>query len=207
MSHGLDIHNGEWLMLARNRNLLDIYKQLLRDEGIVFMEGEFVYMESLFTMIQNWEKLRRGEELSGENVRNLYQKALQDNVEFGRRTFKFTPGQFYSWQYLKENHGLLTDAPWFEAFDRVPAADRQYVQLCLSNGETPKAPRVRVMTIHSSKGREADNVALLSDMSRASHDELYTNPDNEHRVFYVGASRARQKLFLITPEGENHYGF
>jgi superfamily I DNA/RNA helicase len=61
-------------------------------------------------------------------------------------------------------------------------------------------PTVRVGTIHSVKGSEADNVAMLTTiskrvedgaaMSRAQHDE-------ECRIAYVGVTRARQTLTLI----------
>ncbi len=80
--------------------------------------------------------------------------------------------------------------------------------------------RVRVGTIHSAKGREADHIYLSTDLTEkvveqmaASIDEQSTVPgieeftkdsnpvpvltDNERRVFYVGMSRARERLVLM----------
>ena len=79
--------------------------------------------------------------------------------------------------------------------------------------------RVRVGTIHSAKGREADHVFVCTDLTEkvveqmaASVDEADlpsgvsfekgTDPvpvltDNERRVFYVGMSRARERLVLL----------
>ena len=81
--------------------------------------------------------------------------------------------------------------------------------------------RVRVGTIHSSKGREADHVFVGTDLTekvveqmaaQAAQDGVEipgdeeftktTNPvpiltDNERRVFYVGMSRARERLVLM----------
>ncbi|ERG90569.1 MAG: superfamily I DNA and RNA helicase [Haloquadratum walsbyi J07HQW1] len=79
--------------------------------------------------------------------------------------------------------------------------------------------RIRVGTIHSAKGREADHVFVATDLTEkvveqmaASVDEdtvpgvdeftSRTDPvpiltDNERRVFYVGMSRARERLVLL----------
>lgn len=79
--------------------------------------------------------------------------------------------------------------------------------------------RVRVGTIHSAKGREADHVYVATDLTEKvvehmaatiQEDEIpagteFTagaNPvpvltDNERRVFYVGMSRARERLVLL----------
>ena len=79
--------------------------------------------------------------------------------------------------------------------------------------------RVRIGTIHSAKGREADHVFVATDLTEkvveqmaASVDDTQvpgveeftakTDPvpiltDNERRVFYVGMSRARERLVLL----------
>ncbi|MFW6448659.1 MAG: 3'-5' exonuclease, partial [Halobacteriota archaeon] len=80
--------------------------------------------------------------------------------------------------------------------------------------------RVRVGTIHSAKGRESDHVYLSTDLTEkvveqmaASVEDPMAVPgteeftkdadpvpiltDNERRVFYVGMSRARERLVLL----------
>ena len=79
--------------------------------------------------------------------------------------------------------------------------------------------RVRIGTIHSAKGREADHVFVATDLTEkvveqmaasveddevdavdeftASTDPVPILTDNERRVFYVGMSRARERLVIL----------
>ncbi|PSQ44058.1 ATP-dependent DNA helicase Rep, partial [Halobacteriales archaeon SW_7_68_16] len=80
--------------------------------------------------------------------------------------------------------------------------------------------RVRVGTIHSAKGREADHVYVGTDLTEKvveqmaatvddptavpgceeftkTTDPVPTLTDNERRVFYVGMSRARERLVVL----------
>jgi superfamily I DNA/RNA helicase len=85
--------------------------------------------------------------------------------------------------------------------DKIPETDRAYVTALLRRGEKFNAsPRITVSTIHGSKGGEADNVVLLTDLSPAAENEMHINPDDMHRVFYVGVTRARQNLYIVDPE-------
>lgn len=68
-----------------------------------------------------------------------------------------------------------------------------------------RPPPVTLSTIHGVKGSEADHVILLSDMAKASLRSLDTDPDSEHRVWYVGASRARKTLTLVSPLTDTYY--
>jgi DNA helicase-2/ATP-dependent DNA helicase PcrA len=61
-------------------------------------------------------------------------------------------------------------------------------------------PRIRLSTIHGAKGGEADHVLLLMDLSPKFAKEYARNPDNVHRLFYVGITRAKQTLHLVLPK-------
>ena len=84
-----------------------------------------------------------------------------------------------------------------------------------------KRDRVRLGTIHSAKGREADHVFVATDLTEKVVEQMaatveqndedvpgdgtftkHTSPvptltDNERRVFYVGMSRARERLVIM----------
>ena len=61
-------------------------------------------------------------------------------------------------------------------------------------------PLINLSTIHAAKGGEADKVVLFTDLSRAGRIEMQRDPDDTNRVFYVGATRAKKELHVITPQ-------
>ena len=90
--------------------------------------------------------------------------------------------------------------PWYEAFSRAPQNEIQYIRLMLSNREKlSQDARVRLSTIHAIKGGEEDNVILILDnarkIRRAVQDSL-NKRDEEHRVWHVAITIAKQKLYL-----------
>lgn len=68
-------------------------------------------------------------------------------------------------------------------------------------------PQVRVGTIHSVKGMEADRVTLISKSSRRCSESERTpwGADEERRVAYVGITRARHRLTIARPTGSLDY--
>ena len=85
--------------------------------------------------------------------------------------------------------------------DKLPSADRAYITALLRRGEKFNAvPRITLSTIHGSKGGEADNVVLYTDLSPAAQKAAEQAPDDLHRVFYVGVTRTKQNLYLVEPE-------
>ena len=104
---------------------------------------------------------------------------------------------------LTTNHGLLAkdNMIWSEAMDKLPDTDRAYVTALLRRGEKFNGvPRITASTIHGSKGGEADNVVLFTDLSPAADTQFQRNPDDTHRVFYVGVTRAKQNLYIVDAE-------
>lgn len=64
-------------------------------------------------------------------------------------------------------------------------------------------PTVEISTIHGAKGHESDHVVLYTKMSGKTEESFERDPDQEHRVWYVGATRAREELSIV--EGAHGY--
>ena len=109
----------------------------------------------------------------------------------------------YDMDTLKKHHGLKTNAVWFEAFDAAPRRDVNYLRKMRKNGEKlNQPPRITLSTIHGAKGGESQNVVLLTDLSLNTYNAYEKNPDDENRLFYVGATRTKEHLHIISPKQE-----
>jgi DNA helicase-2/ATP-dependent DNA helicase PcrA len=94
---------------------------------------------------------------------------------------------------------------------KLPANERAYLRdLLVRHGDFPN-PKIRLTTIHGAKGREADTVVVIPDMSRATYEE-YTDYSRggfeaENRAAYVAVTRAKRRLILVSPRSRRHYDF
>ena len=77
----------------------------------------------------------------------------------------------------------------------------------LSNKEKlNQEPRIKVSTIHAAKGGEANNVLLILDNTKKIRDSIERNEDKhdeEQRVWYVGVTRTKQNLYILTAKHED----
>ncbi len=100
----------------------------------------------------------------------------------------------------KELAELITSGQWRQRENLlVPYAARYYDAVRDWGYRAPEETKVRVGTIHSSKGMEADNVLLLTTTTARCEKAAMADTgaaDAEHRVWYVGVTRARKKLYL-----------
>jgi len=90
----------------------------------------------------------------------------------------------------------IQDSRWHDWLPR----GAEFAEAMARWGEsTVMNPKIKVGTIHSVKGEEADNVALIStvpqQVQRASR--FAAGADEEARVWYVGCTRARKRLIIV----------
>ncbi len=196
----VDLSDGEWLFLARNNYLLNNVENYLKLSGRVFQKNNKPSVsESLVTAIKDWEHLRKGNKISAERIRRIlkYMKA-GTGIKKGFKTLKTVNADAQlSIENLKANYGLLVDGIWHESFDLIGNTQREYLISCLRRGENLVSSKIKLNTIHAAKGGEADNVVLLTDLATKTWEELYNNPDNECRAFYVGVTRTKSNLHIV----------
>lgn len=185
----IDLSHGEWLLLARNHMLLKQYVDECRDQGVLYeYQGTRSVPLKHAWAIDDYLKLQRGEE-----VRNP--KALASLL--GKPEVSIATASTWN----------VDNEPWWTRLQLCPDTLRYYRRVSETTDLTSD-PNVRIMSFHASKGREADNVVVCSDMTTRCYDTLVSrNSDAEHRAFYVGVTRAKQNLLIQRPQSIRSYGW
>lgn len=203
----VDINDGEVLILARNASVIQRLEPSLKAEGIIYeRNGVSSIKISQRNAIVTWEDLRKGNPVSIGDVCKMY-----DFISTGEsgiaRGFKTkingyeNPDEGVSMHDLREGWGLRAnpDKIWHETLDKLPVKDMSYMLAILKRGDKLRGPRprVRLSTIHSAKGAQADHVVVMKEMAERSFQEMRINPDDERRVWYVSVTRAKEKLTIV----------
>jgi superfamily I DNA/RNA helicase len=199
---GVDFSEGTWFLLARNNYMLRPLEALVRELGLNYTKrsGPAVVPLDVRAM-QLWERLRNGKvgDMSAAEYRML-SKALNLPKPQTKESHRYTLAT------LGYGGDRRPTPPWFEALTGIDAERRDYYLTCLRRGERlTTQPRISIETIHGVKGAEADHVLLMTDMSGRTAKSYRMNADNEHRVFYVGATRAKESLHLVMPQSDQAY--
>lgn len=199
----VDLSKGTWLLLARNGYLLDGLEDHCLSNGFSFHSVNRDPLKSpALGAIKTWERLRRGELASAEQVIEVtkFMTPAQIPMALVKKLKGEDDGEQHSLSDLKSS-GLATDSIWWQAMPRISPRERDFFLAARKRGEALlKEPRIRISTIHSAKGAEADNVLLLTDMSYRCFENMNKRPDDEARVFYVAVTRAKETLNVILPK-------
>jgi hypothetical protein len=190
----VDLGAGKWLLLARTRAQLPRLASIARGQGVVYaVKGEPSVDPKHVAAILAYERLRSGKRVEGAEASAALRAAgLRRDIP---------EDETVTAAELEIDVGPI----WHDALIRIPLADREYYLACRRRGENLLEPRVRIDTIHGSKGTEAENVLLVTDMTYRVQRGYELEPSAEVRVFYVGITRASERLVLVVPQ--TAYGF
>jgi|TARA_R100001244_G_scaffold121334_1_gene90984 DNA helicase-2/ATP-dependent DNA helicase PcrA len=197
----VDMSSGEWLVLARTRFMLNELEDVLYQKGLYY-KNKFKksYEEDLYTAIVNWEQWRKDSLMNPDQIKQIYNYMSPEHAD-RNQLLLMNKDAHYSLNDCKEKFGLRIDSVWYESLNQAPWRKVEYIRKMRSNGEQlNKTPRILLSTIHGVKGGEAQNVVLLTDLSLNTQKGYERNPDDENRLFYVGATRTKEHLHIIEPK-------
>ena len=198
----VDMSEGNWLVLTTANHFLEDVKELCQIRGWYYQhKGQNSIPLKLLLALNNWEDWRKSSTLNHIDIRNIYEY-LGSNVIQGFRDGKtLKTDERYTLQNCKDNHGLQIDKVWYESFEGLDTFTENYIRNMRANGEKiNKNPRIVMSTIHGAKGGEADKVLLLQDLTNAALETFAYDPDELHRLFYTGATRAKKELHIVDPK-------
>jgi len=189
------LHKGDWLVLARTNDRLEKLKPILKDMGIYFQfKGRKSFKATLFRSVLNYTRWQKGELLSLSEVKDILECTDMD--------LKLTEEKMYDLTDLTYDKTIH----WFDVFT-VDPEECLYIREMLSYGEKlSKEARVQLSTIHSAKGGQATNVLLILDNTktiREAQEKSQDKYDEEQRVWYVGVTRTKQNLYIMTAKRED----
>ena len=204
-----ELKEGTWFLLVRNRKFMATFEIQLNQMGFLYLSDSknSLITEEVLQVIEDWSQLIRGFSISGEKAKVLYSKYLRGKSVahgFKKQLLLVDDNESLDRNTLQSQFGLLKTDEWYDTLSFSEAL-REALMALKEKGELGNKPRIRVATIHSVKGKEADNVVVLPDMSTLTHRSFQKEPDEEHRVFYVAVTRAKQKLYLHKPTEDKHY--
>lgn len=172
---GVELDSSSWLLLARNRYMLKAYEELCKLQGRVY-------------------STKAGSSVDQDHCEAIY---AWENYRKGTNSD------------IKKARPYITGTdkiPWFNAFTKMNPIKKEYYRAILRrDGNLAKKPNIHIDSIHGVKGGEAENVILMTDMSWKSYQNYMKHGDDEHRVFYVGATRAIKNLHIIMPTTSKGY--
>lgn len=208
------LDSGDWCILARTNRIASQYADALQDEGWVYSRnGHPSIPPRIYDAILSWEDLTKGKAVSASEIRNIYTHMKANagyKKGFGPRSkalLGIDEEAFVNMDYARDHLGLLQvgDIRWHQVLDKVTRDMQHYLLNALRRGDNVKNPRIKVSTIHSMKGGEADNVLVIPDLSYAADREYQKDPSTEHRVYYVAVTRAKKTLHIMEPTTDKYY--
>ena len=179
----VDMSKGTWLVLARNGYMLAPLEDLCIRSGLSFTSvGKSPLDSPALKAVVLWERLRKGVALS---------------------TQEMTSVDKYRTRVGHANGALPI---WHEALDKISPEEREFFIAARRRGETlTKKPRINISTIHASKGGQAENILLMTDVSAKTFETMQRNPEEEHKVWYVAVTRTMENLHLVQPQTVNYF--
>ena len=213
----LPLKEGQWLILASCDYMLNgnaegyNTRRTLIERGYPFSHNGFRYVRfSMIEAVDNWKKLNKKKKINIEELESIYNYLSKNEV---KRGFLGKPGKEENKErkltkkQIVDEFGLKKEflgKTWQEVFVRKISEERRaFIEKAENNDEDLKSePRIALSTIHKAKGGEADNVAVLLDLSPAQKMNAMLSADSLHRQFYVAVTRARENLYLIDAQNE-----
>ena len=197
----INMSTGEWLILSRTRHMLNDIEESLYRQGLYYKNRYKRNDEQdLHECAIAWEGCLKGQPLSYKQVESI-SKYISDRHWHKKKIKGMTKGSFYNIDQLVNDYGLRIKTVWYEAFDNAGQTRVNYLRKMRKNGEKlNEKPRIELSTIHAAKGGEAENVVLLTDLTENTMRSYERNPDDENRLFYVGATRTKENLHLVEPK-------
>ena len=173
----VDLTKGRWLILSRTiSRQLKIEKELKKKNLYYQTNKGKSFKVSLYNSAMLYDAWCKNKKRLEEKEEKQIQEYLGDNL-FNRHL------------------------NWYDQFVEADEKEKLYIKNMIDNNENlDQDARIWLSTIHAAKGGEEDNVILcldLGDKILKAIKKSESHHDEEHRVWYVATTRAKNNLYKL----------
>ena len=174
----VDLTQGKWLIQTRTISRLNKMKKELRKRNLYYETNKGKsFKVRIYNASVNYNSWCRGIPLEEKEIKDIREYIGEEQDKWNK------------------------DVEWFDAFKEASLKEREYIRNMIDNNENLDADaRIQISTIHAAKGGEEDNIIICLDMGdkiKKAINKSQNKKDEEHRVWYVGATRARNNLYKL----------
>ena len=212
---------GTWYILGRVNKVVNELRMAAKEAGLYFGDNKNnkSFDRKQWQAIKAWTAISNGKSINKGDAEVMF-KYIRDLEKDAYRQDKFWMGEpdfkTYTFQELKEWCGLTVsdekkNKEWWWILRRNFTSRQKiyFIRLLKRYGQQQlnEEPKIIIDTIHSVKGGEADHVVLASKNDYASDFGRKTKLDKsgERKVYYTGASRAKNTLHILSTDYKYHY--
>jgi len=212
---------GTWYILGRVNKVVNELRMAAKEAGLYFGDNKNnkSFDRKQWQAIKAWTAISNGKSINKSDAEVMF-KYIRDLEKDAYRQDKFWMGEpdfkTYTFQELKEWCGLTVpdekkNKEWWWILRRNFTSRQKiyFIRLLKRYGQQQlnEEPKIIIDTIHSVKGGEADHVVLASKNDYASDFGRKTKLDKsgERKVYYTGASRAKNTLHILSTDYKYHY--
>jgi len=177
----VDLSKDKWLILTRTVSRLLKIEKDLKKKNLYFESKRGKSIKTrLYKSVKNYVLLQQKIDLEDKYLKEIKEFIGHDKLDLNK--------------------------DWYDAFQNVEQEDKDYLLGLLEAGENlDESARIWTSTIHAIKGGEQDNVILcldLGDKIIKAIKKSQEKEDEEHKVWYVGITRARNNLYKLKARKE-----
>ena len=208
----IPFQEGSWTIMARTNTYVSDLAVHIKNAGFKYsIKGKPSISTELVENIMTWDDLCQDKAVDLQRVRALYAAVPKqgENAVVKRGTTQMLDSlaedSELTMTALQEDFGLLAGAEQ-SAYKvlRVGTAEQEYIDALHRRGDDLLSPpRIKLSTFHAMKGGEDDNCVVYTASTKACVNS--DHPDDEHRAFYVGITRARHTLYILQSNNKYRY--
>ncbi len=214
-----EISGGSTFYLSRTNFEVAAVEEELREKGIPYAfsrGGRSPVITDYAAAIATIERLRGGERISYNQIDDLLEFIPQKEIlrygeknrirqlkgsltDFGRQDKQISLDNLDVWGWTPEGIESLKTGKIYKKINKITDKQEKYIRRVIKKygfGAIGKKPGLSIGTLHSVKGKEADTVIIESKLCKAVRKGFSNNPDPEHRLAYVGDTRARMGVYI-----------